>query len=74
MSEPKLIAVWVVAFCDYEHKSIRDIYDSLQSAIDGVKKIYGPPYIVKWDEFKEKTDGCYLVGHFEAVQGVFNRM
>jgi hypothetical protein len=56
--------VFVVEAGDYEQRYISGIYDSLGSAISGIKETYKEPYIVKWGDY---CDGL-LVGYFEAVQ------
>lgn len=56
---------WVVESGEYEERSIDGIYESLKSAISGIKGTYGFPYIVKWVETKDLDN--ILIGNFDAV-------
>ncbi len=59
--------VWLVETGDYEQRTITGIYDSLEVAIDNIKRPYGPPYKVVWQEPILTEDGAELTGIFSYV-------
>ena len=56
--------VWVVESREYEARMIDGIYDSFESAVEGIKVLYCKPYIVRWEQ-----DYGGLTGHFGEVPG-----
>ena len=57
--------VYVVETGEYEQRGILCVADSFGAAVDAVKRAYGPPYVVAWQD----ADACGLRGHFSAVLG-----
>lgn len=61
--------VWVVESGEYEQRSIFLIARSLEAAVTAIKRVYGPPYVVAWDEVRRDGGLWVLAGDFEAVLG-----
>lgn len=59
-------AVWVVESGEYEQRSIDLVAVSRESAIDAIKALYGPPYVVTWEIDKHGE----LLGHFKGIRGL----
>lgn len=68
--------VWIVEYCDY-NPAICCVAMSVEAAVNAVKTIYGPPYIVSWEPARHQTwrhhdqliEQWHLTGSFEPVEG-----
>lgn len=62
--------VWIVEEGDYEQRGVVLVAASLDAAVNEIKRMYGPPYRVAWDDlnYDDETSPC-LTGHFEGVRG-----
>lgn len=62
--------IWVCNTGEYEQNYTFGAWRSLEAAIAAVKAIYGPPYVVRWEEpTADKHGDVELTGHFEAERG-----
>ncbi len=67
--------VWVIESGEYEQRGVNGVAVSVAAAVEWLKALYPPPYVVTWGE--PAQDEYYLpkfvifriTGHFEAVQG-----
>ncbi len=60
--------VWVIESGDYADRSVAGVAANVEAAAQHVKKPYGSPYIVRWDEpVREDDEHWSLTGHFSRV-------
>jgi len=62
--------VWVVESGEYEMRGTDAVASSVPAAIAEVKRIYGPPYVVRWEEPVATKRGWEMTAHFEGVVGL----
>ncbi len=61
--------VWVVETGEYEQRHVWLVAESPEAAAAEIKRQYGSPYVVEWDELKADGDHYALTGRFSAVPG-----
>jgi hypothetical protein len=64
--------VYVVETGEYEQRYVVGVADSVESAVDCIKSIYGEPYIVEWGDVTPdgwSPDTWDFSGTFEFVPG-----
>ena len=70
--------VWLIETGEYAQRDVFGVASSLDAAVAYVKRAYGPPYVVEWedveqDEWQKEHNWWTLVGNFEGVQGYSTR-
>lgn len=58
--------VWIIKTGEYSQRYVFGVASSLAAAVAAIKRVYGPPYIVDWDESEVESEG-QLIGKFDRV-------
>ena len=59
--------VWVVISDGYEQREISGVFSDSSRAIAFLKKTYGEPYVVTWDQPMTSESQVVIVAHFDYV-------
>ena len=65
------VTVYVLESGEYDQRTIDGVFSSLDAACESIRRPYGAPYIVQWeDSAKQSGSGRYTyTGHFTRVNG-----
>ena len=59
--------VWVIESGYYEDRAVIAVAATLDAAVAYIKRLYGPPYRVVWDDLAIDGSDAMLRGHFARV-------
>jgi hypothetical protein len=59
--------VWVIEEGEYEQRHVFGVATSPQAAERMIRATYPEPYVVTWEDLKQRGEEYVLVGHFSQV-------